>query len=141
MLPFLEKLLKSRNEKLKEKRKSTRYRTTETFAMECKRKHSQQIRYGQGRNISLGGARFATTCRLRKGEKIDLALLFSKDYKPGSQIQLKAKVTNFSRPRGASRYRVGCQFLKQSPKDKKDLEQFLAWVKEHRNTRVLEVAA
>lgn len=111
-----------------ERRSEARLRAVDGLQLQFFRKFQKMPKTGHGRNISPNGMRFATPFYVNKGEKIDVTLYFSKKYRGKDKVNLKAKVVNFARPRGASRYRAGCRFLQMEDDARQEIEKFLKWL-------------
>lgn len=84
--------------------------------------------HGQSRDISVHGVRFATSCKLSRGRKIDLNFVFPNRFPGAREVRIPATAVRVYRPRGTERYRVACVLRHESEITKEVLRQFIHWL-------------
>lgn len=128
---FLRRMFKPKVRKT-ERRRSERVTAYNEFKIDFHTVSSRRIAgLGTGIDISMSGVRFATLAPLRKGESLEAALYFTKDFPGPRKIELQMTLVRVYKPFGARRWRIGASFNESSryKQEFEALRQFIAWVK------------
>lgn len=127
---FFKKQEKKQNGK--ERRSSPRVIPEHEFAVDFESDgFSRMSGIGGGKDLSTSGVRFATFAPLKKGQRLEMTLTFSARFPRVSRLVIVARVVRIYRPKGAKRFRIGCQFieLETHASELETIRQFMEWVK------------
>jgi PilZ domain len=113
-----------------DRRKEARYDAEDEFLLEFHEGSSHYL--GHGRDISVHGVRFATTCKLYAKKKVLLNFRLPQRFPGTRHFSVKATVARSYKPLGTERYRVGCRLNHENDETKEILRQFIHWL-EHRS--------
>ena len=108
--------------------------TPDDFLVEFTRKGQlPQKGCGNGRDLSLQGMRFATPVSLKKGEPLEVFIYFPRRFPDVAKIKLSAEVVRVYKPKGASRYRVGCRLVHLDISTRDMIRNFMEWLHRSQN--------
>lgn len=129
---------KKKNQKnTDENRRFERLRPEDVFLVEFQNDSLEKARLGQGKDISCGGVRFATSAFLKKGEQLKMTVYFPKSFPGPRKAETEAMVHRVHSPGPSHRMRVACEFVETSRNLEETLQSYLEWTK----TRDLTPAA
>lgn len=108
-----------------DRRREERYNADDEFVVEFQ---SGTPYLGSGRDISIHGVRFATTCKLKRSSLVVLNFRLPQEFPGTRHFAVKAKVARVYKPLGTERYRVGCSLQHDGENTKEILRQFVHWL-------------
>ena len=85
----------------------------------------------EGRDISLGGVRFASDKKIPKGTRVELTLRFAAGSTTTESLNVSAQVVRCERPFGHKHFQVGCRFDVLDENPRTAIVTFVLWLKEH----------
>lgn len=112
-----------------DRRKEVRYLAEDEFLVEYQDRGSRYL--GNSRDISIHGVRFATTGKLHLKDELILNFRLPPEFPGTRHFSVTGQVARIYKPRGASRYRVGCSLTHDDEMTQEILRQFIYWL-EHR---------
>jgi c-di-GMP-binding flagellar brake protein YcgR len=121
--------LKSFQKSNAERRQFERLDSEEDFLIEFQKENAEAFRLGQGKDISEGGMRFATSAPVRKGEKIRLVLYLPKSFPGPRRVETEAAVRRVYHPGPMHRFRVACEFLGPQMSFHQAVTSYMGWSK------------
>jgi hypothetical protein len=122
-------LIKKNRKDGEERRRYPRLDPEEEFLVEFRRKEAESLRLGQGKDISEGGLRFATSAQLHKGDELDVILYLPKKFPGLRKIHTRAKVRRVYHPAPTRRYRVACEFEAPQMSFHQTVTSYMDWSK------------
>ena len=125
MFEFLKKNQKS----AMERRRFKRLDPEDNFFVEFRKEGSETLRLGEGRDISEGGLRFATSAPVRKGEQLSMILYFPRQFPGRRKIEGQATVRRTYFPGAKHRFRVACEFQPAEPSFHDAVMEYMDWSK------------
>lgn len=120
---------KNNRETMPENRRFERQTPEDVFLVEFQNVSAVKARLGQGKDISLGGIRFATSAPLKKGEQLQMTVYFPKKFPGPRKVKTEALVHRVYNPGASHRLRVACEFMEKTPLAEAALNSYLDWSK------------
>ncbi len=112
-----------------ENRRFERVNPEDIFLVEFQTGDPKKSRLGEGKDISLGGVRFATSAMLKKGDRLKMTVYFPKHFPGPRKAEAGAFVHRVHYPGASHRLRVACEFLETSRMMEETLNSYLEWSK------------
>ena len=109
-----------------ERRMEVRYEAEDEFLIEFEEKGNHYL--GNSRDISVHGIRFATTGKLKKGDKVIINFRFPAEFPGEKHFKVQAQVMRVFKPSGTVRFRVACRLQHNSEASKEAIRQFIFWM-------------
>jgi hypothetical protein len=123
MFDFLRKHSKAEAER----RRFERLDPEEKFLVEFRKANSGPMRLGEGRDISEGGLKFATSFPVHKGESLSLIVYFPKHFPGPRKAACDVTVRRTYEPGPTHRSRVACEFAEPQPLFQQAVMDYMRW--------------
>jgi hypothetical protein len=111
-----------------ERRRELRTLADNDFLVEFRRKGSDKMILGYGRDLSSSGVRFTSPVKLKKREELDIVIYFSKNFPGARKASMKARIARIYQPHPTEQNRIGCELLQMDAMSREILRQFLGWL-------------